>query len=131
MKNMLKVYLAGGFNSGWQDKVREELKNKVIFFDPRFHGLEESASQYTTWDLFHVKNCDILFAFMEATNPSGYGLSLEVGYAKALGKTIILIDEKSLKEKPFDRYFKIVRESSDSVFDTLNDGIKFLKAFQM
>lgn len=126
-----KVYLAGGFRTNWQNKVIEAYGELFLFFNPRMHGLEIDSKQYTTWDLFHVKQCDIFFAYMEYTNPSGFGLSIELGYAKALGKTIILVDEKSSQEESFARYFKIVREASDVVFDNLDEGIKFLSSFHM
>ena len=32
---------------------------------------------------------------MEKTNPSGIGMSVEMGYAKALGKTVILCLEEN------------------------------------
>lgn len=124
-----KVYLAGGFRSNWQKKVIDACDNAFIFFNPSEHGLEINPNHYTTWDLFHVKECNILFVYMEKTNPSGYGLSLEIGYAKALGKTIILVDEKSSTNQSFERYFKIVQVSSNVVFCSLNEGIKFLQSF--
>jgi nucleoside 2-deoxyribosyltransferase len=129
-KHKTKVYLAGGFRTNWQNKVIEACGESFMFFNPREHELEIDSKQYTTWDLFHVKHCDILFAYMEATNPSGLGLCLEVGYAKALGKTVVLIDEKSSNDEAFAKYFKIVRESSDVLFSKLEDGIRFLLTFQ-
>lgn len=123
-----KVFLSGGFNSNWQQQVIAQLKEGFNFLNPSEHGLE-SPEQYTAWNIHQVKQCDILFAYMEETNPSGYGLALEVGLANALGKTIILIDERSRKDKTFGRYFRIVQHSSSVVFDNLEAGINFLKAF--
>ena len=126
-----KVYLAGGINdSNWQNAVITgvDMAN-YVFFNPREHLLTNSR-EYTTWDLYYVKNCDILFAYMQKENPSGFGLTLEVGYARALDKPIILIDEKSLSDEPFANRFKIVRESASLVFDNLQEGIKFLKSLQ-
>ena len=123
-----KVYLAGGFKSGWQKEVIDQLGQSFYFFDPSEHHLPES-SRYTTWDLHHVKVCDILFGYMEKSNPSGYGLTLEIGYARALQKTIILIDERSNSDEVFLRYFEIARESSSVVFDCMNEGIAYLGSF--
>ena len=123
-----KVYLAGGFHSGWQESVIEECSNRFVFFDPRVHSLGGSK-EYTSWDLHHVSQCDILFAFMEPTNPSGFGLSLEVGFARALNKTIILVDGKSSSNQEFGNYFKMIRESSNVVFDELIEGIEYLRTF--
>jgi nucleoside 2-deoxyribosyltransferase len=128
-KPKTKVYLAGGFKTNWQSKVIEGSGDSLIFFNPREHGLEADSKQYTAWDIFHVKKCDILFAYMESTNPSGYGLCLELGYAKALGKMIILVDEKSSKDDSFAKYFKMAWESSDVVFENIDEGIKFLSSF--
>lgn len=128
-KSKIKVYLAGGFRTNWQGKVEAACSDFLLLFNPRDHGLEKDSKQYTAWDLFYVKNCDIFFAYMEATNPSGLGLCLELGYAKALGKTTVLVDEKSSQDESFAKYFKIARESSDVVFDRLEDGIKFLLTF--
>lgn len=123
-----KVFLSGGMKSlDWQNKVINEINSQdFIFFNPREHNLN-TPEQYTAWDLFYVKECNILFAYMSSDNPSGFGLTLEVGYAKGLDKLIILIDEKSSIDEKFGSNFKIVRESSTITFDNLNDGIKFLK----
>lgn len=123
-----KVYLSGGMNeSNWQQKVIDEVGHEgYTFFNPREHMLEDSK-QYTFWDLYYVEKCDIVFAYMEAQNPSGYGLTLEIGYAKALNKPILLVDRRSETVQDFSKYFKIVRESSTIVFDRLEDGIKLLK----
>lgn len=123
-----KVYLSGGLNnSDWQGKLIDKVgKEGYVYFNPREHNLEHSK-EYTIWDLYYVRNCDIVFAYMQKENPSGYGLTLEVGIAAALGKPIILIDERSENDKDFKSYFKIVRESSSIVFNDFESGIKFLK----
>ena len=128
MNNKAKVYLAGGMKSGWQDNIIERFKNKFIFFNPRDHKLDNPI-EYTLWDLHFVKESDILFAFMEKENPSGFGLTLELGFAKALNKTIILVDERSAVNESFANRFKIVRESSSVTFNNIEDGIKFLDRF--
>jgi nucleoside 2-deoxyribosyltransferase len=124
----LSIYLAGGMSSNWQQKIINKFKNDFIIFNPRDHELDNSI-EYTEWDLFYVKNADILFAFMEKDNPSGFGLTVEVGYAKALGKLIILVDEKSFEDKNFGEKFRIVRNSSSIVFDNFDDGVKYLSSF--
>ena len=128
MNYKAKVYLSGGFSTNWQSKVVKNLDQKFIFFNPREHGLEHSDF-YTTWDIHFVKNCDILFAYMEATNPSGFGLSFELGIAYALNKTIILIDEKSMNDKNFEKYFKIMHRPSGVVLSNLDEGIEYLSKF--
>ena len=124
----IKVFLSGGMNeSNWQQEVINSVgKEGYIYFNPREHFLSKS-NEYTMWDLFYIKNCDVVFAYMQKDNPSGFGLTLEIGFAAALGKQIILIDEKSFIDKNFEQKFKIVRESSSIVFDNFSDGINFLK----
>ena len=87
---MFRVYLAGGMKDGWQDRFMLTLDG-VEYFDPRTHGLTDPAA-YTEWDLRHVRLADAVVAYMDPANPSGYGLSLEIGYAHALGKRIVFID---------------------------------------
>ena len=123
-----KVYLAGGFKSGWQKIIMDQLDQSFHFFDPSEHHHPE-CDKFTTWDLHHVRVCDILFGYMEKSNPSGYGLTLEIGYANALQKSIILVDERSPSDPDFFRYFEIARESSSVVFDCIDDGIEYLHSF--
>lgn len=121
-----KIYLAGGFKGGWHSFVTESLGKEFICFDPQKHQLAEPA-KYTTWDLYHVDKCDVLLGFMKEDNPSGYGLALEIGYAKAKNKMIILVDERSREDEVFKRYYSICHESSDVMFDNLEEAIEYLK----
>lgn len=130
MNYKAKVYLSGGFQSNWQEAVIDSLKDDFIFFNPIQHGLENS-DLYTAWDIHFVKQCDILFAYMENSNPSGYGLSFELGIAFALNKTIILIDERSPNDPAFAKYFKIMHRPSTVVLNNLEQGISFLRKFSL
>ncbi|MBQ0733944.1 nucleoside 2-deoxyribosyltransferase domain-containing protein [Aquimarina celericrescens] len=125
-----KIYLAGGFKGGWHNKVIDELKNGCILFNPQQHNLPESE-KYTAWDLYHVDKCDILLGYMAKDNPSGYGLALEIGYAKAKGKLIILVDERSPEDNQFKKYFLICKESSDVLFENLESAISYIKTFAL
>lgn len=123
-----KVYLAGGMKGDWQSRVIEYSKDEFEFFNPQDHKLKK-PKEYTGWDLFYLDKSDICFAYLEKDNPSGIGLSLEIGYAKALGKMIILVDEKSgLDYKEYNK-FGIVRNSSTVVFDNLEEGLEYLNSF--
>ena len=92
---MTKVYLAGGFRSNWQKEVktasvkrgRRELYEFIEFWDPyivergKFAEKKEwSAKEYTQWDLHAIRQCDIVFAYLEKGNP-GLGMIAECGYA--------------------------------------------------
>jgi len=125
----LQVYLAGGFHSGWQDRVMSSCPT-MAFLDPRTHNLAHS-SEYATWDLEAIRQADLIFAYLEASNPGGYDLALEIGFAKALGKTVILVDEKSEKDEITAKYFTLAREISDVTFRSLGEGLEYLKAFTM
>jgi hypothetical protein len=123
-----KVFLSGGFKSNWQKVLTDQLQDRFIFFNPREHGLDD-AHLYTTWDIHYVRECDFFFAYMEATNPSGYGLAFELGLAYALEKTIILIDERSPVDPTFAKYYRILHKPSGAVFSNMAEGIEFLKKF--
>lgn len=124
-----RIYLAGGFKGGWHEKVTNELGNFEIF-NPQKHNLDE-VEKYTSWDLFHVKKCDILLGYMSEENPSGYGLALEIGYANALNKLIILVDERSKKDEKFKRYFSICHASSNVILNSLEEAIDYIKTFEI
>ncbi|NLD48614.1 MAG: hypothetical protein GX660_15740 [Clostridiaceae bacterium] len=119
---MNKVYLAGGF-SDWRQKVMQ-LPN-FEFFDPKSKP-DKHWSEYGTWDVHYIKQCDILFAYMDKNNPSGYGLAAEMGYAKALNKTVIFVLEPGHEK---DRYFQFLKQFADVVFESLDEGIEYLKTF--
>lgn len=123
-----KIYLSGGFKSDWQKLVINAIGDDCTFFNPREHKLENST-EYWTWDVHFIKECDIVFAYMEVDNPSGFGLTFEIGLAYGLNKTIILVDEKSKHHEDFEKYFRIVSHSSMVRFDSLKEGIEYLKTF--
>jgi nucleoside 2-deoxyribosyltransferase len=125
-----KIYLAGGFKGGWHNYVIENLGSDFMYYNPQTHHLNE-ADRYTTWDLYHVDKCDILLGYMSENNPSGYGLALEIGYAKAKSKLIVLIDKRSPKDRIFKKYFSICQESSNVMFDDLDEAIGYLKTFSI
>lgn len=118
-----KVYLAGGFRSKWQAQVAARLAGSFELLDPSAHDILDPA-EYTRWDLKAVRESDIVLANMEASNPGGYSLALEVGFAKALDKRIIMVDQ--VKEPSVKRYFEMVRQCSDRVFPTLEDALDHL-----
>jgi len=87
------------------------MKEPVIFKKPNV---------YTTWDLHGVATAEVIFAYMEKDNPSGYGLSLEIGYALGKGKLVIFVNESTNKHLP------IVEEASSVLFKSLEEGLYFL-----
>jgi len=85
--------------------------------------------QYATWDRHYIRTADILFGYMEEDNPSGYGFATEIGFAKGLSETLVLVDEKSRIDEHYREYFAIVREMPDVVLDSLDEGITLLRKF--
>lgn len=116
----MKIYIAGQMNSnsGWQDTLAALLPGHE-FIDPRTHGLT-NPSEYTAWDLEGIRRSDIVIAFMSSENPSGYGLNLEVGYAYALGRPTIFIDQIGKDWR--DKYFGMARSVSTVVVYTIEEA---------
>ncbi|KIF59421.1 MULTISPECIES: hypothetical protein [Pseudomonas] len=117
-----KIYLAGGFRSGWQAVVKSKLPGFELL-DPSAHDIEDPVD-YTRWDLAAVRDSEIVLANMEASNPGGYSLALEVGFAKALGKQIYLVDQ--IEDPSLSRYFEMVRQCSNRVFRSLSEAIEHI-----
>lgn len=116
------IYLAGGFRSGWQGEVKLRLV-EYDFLDPSLHQIQDPM-EYTDWDLDAIRRCDIVLGNMEQSNPGGYSLALEIGFARALDKRIYLVDQ--ITEPKMSRYFEMVRQVSDLVFNDLNLAIDYL-----
>jgi len=132
---MNKVYLAGGFNSDWANNVRK-CSDKIHFINPKekeFKNGERivmNVNEYGKWDLHYIRNSDILFVYVERNNPSCIGLCCEAGYAKGLGKTVITVLEPN-HEIIKDSYLSFITQVSDIVFTNLEDGIQYLKSFEI
>lgn len=120
---MLRIYLAGGFHSGWQDAISSALAEYECL-DPSQHHIEDPAA-YTAWDLAAIRRCDVVLANMEASNPGGYSLALEVGFAKALGKFICFVDGTANTQ--MSKYFEMIRQCSDVVVASLDDALIILR----
>ena len=117
------IYLAGGFHSGWQKLVWQKLGAAWDIRDPSKHGIQDAAS-FTEWDLQAIRDCDVVLAMLEPSNPGGYALALEVGYAKALGKVIYLVHHQ---DDPRSRYFSMLREVSNGCFGSLSSALEVLE----
>lgn len=116
----MKIYLSGGMKGTWQDTVKNDA-SQHIYVDPRHHDLV-LPDQYTLWDLAALSRCDLVFAYLASDNPSGIGLAVEVGYMRARGLFIILVDEK-----PDDARWCMVRECADVVVASLAEGLQIIK----
>ncbi len=125
---MKKIYLAGGMHNNWRGVVKKQLKGtEYAFLDPMEHKLK-NPQQYTFWDLKAIDECDIVLAYMEQSNPSGWGMNLEIGYAKALGKTILLVIPTDFtRDDERSRYFEMARVCASVNFRTLSNACDFLR----
>lgn len=121
----MKVYLAGGFKTRWQERVGRVV-GEYNCFDPS-KLRPATLKEYSTWDRYYIRHCKILLAYIEADNPGVWNLAAEVGYAHGLGKLIILVDERSPADEKFARYSGLVREMADITMDNLDDAIDYLR----
>lgn len=118
MNKPLRIYLAGGMKSNWQDTVMNVCPMHE-YIDPRTHGLT-TEDEYTKWDLDGVRGSDLVFAYMDTANPSGFGMSLEVGFAKALGIPVWYVCEDASERQ---KYFGMVRACADRKFSCLAEAV--------
>lgn len=102
------VYLAGGMKTGWQDVVKTLLPGN-IYLDPRDHHFTDELD-YTAWDLTALRKADIVFGYMEKTNPHGAGLALEFGVAHALGIELHYVEDADF---PHTKAFGMARAVAD------------------
>lgn len=118
----MTVYLCGGMHNRWQDEAIKLLDGHSVI-DPRTSGLTDERA-YTEWDLAGIRRCDVVLAFMDNANPSGFGLNLEIGYAHALGKPILLLIEPLGFR---DKYFGMARACATRV-DSLAEAVRWIDA---
>ncbi|MEI7911366.1 MAG: nucleoside 2-deoxyribosyltransferase domain-containing protein [Verrucomicrobiota bacterium] len=119
------IYLAGGFHSGWQDIVILNIHAQVNIIDPRSHKIQ-LPSNYTAWDLEAIDRSDIIFAYLEATNPAGYALACEIGYARAMGKLIVFITDEIKCPDTRSKYYEMIRECAAYSANSLDEGVTLL-----
>ena len=61
-----------------------------------------------------IRECDILFAYYEKSNPSGFGMCAKMGYARGINKTIIFLNETD------NRYMKFMECISNNAFNNFD-----------
>jgi nucleoside 2-deoxyribosyltransferase len=133
--NKQKIYLAGGFRSNWGETVKGAT-DKFEWIDPKQKEFKNGSritmkvDEYGKWDLHFIRNCDIVFVYVEKTNPSCIGLACEAGYAKGIGKTVIMVIEPN-HESIKDSYLSFLTQVSDITFSTLDESIEYLKSFAL
>lgn len=120
------IYLSGGMRGTWQDQFIQACSQHT-FIDPRKNDTGEPR-EYTFLDLAHIRQSDLVVAYMAYDNPSGYGLCLEVGYARGGNIPVLLVEHLAEQRQ---RYFRIVREAASLVVDTIEDAIRILNQLQV
>jgi nucleoside 2-deoxyribosyltransferase len=130
-----KVYLAGGFKSDWANRVKE-CSNNFDWINPKDKEYKNgerivmNVDEYGKWDLHFIKQSDIVFVYVEKSNNSCIGLCVEAGFAKGLGKTVIVVLEPN-NETIKDTYLSFITQVSDIVFKDLESGLNYLKSFNL
>lgn len=112
-----KIYLAGGWG-----KFRNTVINDTdaIWLNP------ENMTIKNNWfelEVNAVKECDGMIAWFEKGNPSGFGMTFEMGIAFALNIPYLLIveDEEMLKYK-----FSMQSAGSYKTFKNWEDTLNFI-----
>mgnify|MGYP003820387849 CR=1 FL=1 len=112
------VFLAGGLESGWQDKVKDYFKDlpNIEFFDPRYNGT------CVPDDFAGIAGSDIVFCYIEKENKSGVGAISEMTYAHMLGISTLLVNEHDYIH-PFFCYL------SRWIYTDFNKGLETLRKY--
>jgi hypothetical protein len=86
----------------------------------------QAPAAYTEWDLQAVRASDILLGYAESTNPGLYSLALEIGFAKALGKKVILVVPSDIATNT-KKYLSMCETAADVTVATLDEAIGLLR----
>lgn len=117
----MKIFLSGGTHGNWHDVVKGRFTGH-IFFDPRSLShldMETIARTERQW----LDECDVLFFYLEADNPSGLGSAFEVGYCVANSRPVVFVDEKR------NTHTEWLGIHCDRTAHSLDDGIDILREF--
>lgn len=132
MKKPVDVYLAGGMRSGWQDRVKADLrklyeKGLVRWSDPR-DNQTAVPEEYKLLDVIRVESADIIFGYAEDTNPGLFALCIELTLGHARGaKTILINGLNEAKDPARFRSFGFVSVSCDFQTAEYHKGICMLE----
>ena len=121
----MKIYLAGGFHSGWQEHIISKLSlrhsNKHTFYNPKTDADQRFPYRYTQQEIDAMKTCGLVFAYFEVENPSGLGLAKEIGWATILDIPVWYVDEH-------DRLNSFLCACSQRVYSSFNKAVEDLYA---
>jgi nucleoside 2-deoxyribosyltransferase len=125
----IKVYLAG-------DLLVPDWRKEIIDYFREYDNIEfvypitykESSTRdprvYVIRDISLLRLADVVFAYIRDVNHKYSGTSAEIGMAKALGKTLVVVIENDCKTT---NQFSFIAQIADSVCNTLDKGIDILE----
>ena len=105
-----RIFLSGSPSSAWTDRVQAQYQN-----DKSVTILAESGMQ-------DLAEADILFACRTDSGGRLFNLVLAVGYANALGKQILFVNQGDHYSHAYD----YVKPFTDGYFTTLDEGLRYL-----
>lgn len=123
----MKIYLAGGMSTDWRTTVKKYCP-QFEYLDPTEHDLK-NPEEYTIWDLLAVRSADLIFAHQDSRNPAGYGTNLELGYAFALRKFIIFVNEMADEDERHP-WFGMAESVSNVVFYDMDGALELLSRIE-
>ena len=119
----MKIYLAGGFRTNWQERVKDEAAQHQ-YYDPKTEADQNFAYRWTNSEIEAMKSCDLVLAYFELSNPSGLGLAKEIGWATILNKPVIYVDEH-------ERINLFLASCSKRLYSKLQPAIDYLASLPM
>lgn len=118
----MKIYLAGGLSSGWQDWVKLGAPQHD-YYDPRQDTDQRYNFEITLSDLGGVDWADLVFANFERDKTTGTGLAVEVGYGVAKGKRVIIVDSH-------DKIHVFMASCCERLYTNLEAAISYLRELE-
>ena len=111
-----KIYLAGGWgkfrNIVMNDTDADWLNPEVMTDRTNWFELETEA----------IRNSDGLICWFEKSNPSGFGMTFEMGMAYALNKPYLLI----IESEEMIRKFSMQTAGSEKTFTCWEDALDYI-----
>lgn len=124
------VYTAGPMEDEvHHDKKRSQWREKlpnmapgIIYLHPRVDGARFGI--YFPHDLIYLDKSNMLVVYLNAGDAPRTGTAFEMGRAHAMGKPIILIDERAGDER-----YNLIRRASNVVVHTFEELEQALRLF--
>jgi len=111
-----KIYLAGVFG-----KFRDVIINDT---DADWLNPEHMTNEINWFELETdaIRECDGIIAWFEKGNPSGFGMTFEMGMAFALNKPYLLV----LEEPSMDRKFSMQSKGAEKTFESWENCLDYI-----